>query len=68
MTQIQTAKLSDSLRNIAASAEMEGLIFSPSLQEMCLSPLTLPNGTGWKTAWHIVSAQQTITAILERRS
>lgn len=39
MTQIQTAKLSDSLRNIAASAEMEGLIFSSSLQEMCLSVL-----------------------------
>ena len=34
MTQTQTAKRSDSLRNIAASAEMEGLIFSPSLQEM----------------------------------
>ena len=36
MTQTQTAKRSDSLRNIAASAEMEGVIFSPSLQEMCL--------------------------------
>ena len=37
MTQIQTAKLSDSLRNIAASAEMEGVIFRP-LFKKCACP------------------------------